>query len=240
VYFFPSLILPLLSRGSKAAGTGRDDTLLTVCFGLRTGKWNGEIDGSFAILYFSGHLLLFFKKNRIFAQSKENKRHKTMRKILFDIKTNKQILSLLMLLLLAACGDNYSSSIPSYPVSLRLNLATGYPLFRNSVNQFLLFEKPILTTDRMGYGGILLCSGELNGYGNSQYFAYDLSCPVEAKRTVKLRALQDDFCKVKCDECTSEYYVGNGLGMPTFGPAKEALKQYRTSLSGDILIVSAK
>lgn len=133
----------------------------------------------------------------------------------------------------AGCNDNVISSIPDYPVYLELNLTSTYPTFRNSVNESLVFEKPILITDRTGYGGILVYSGFDGGY-----YAFDMSCPYEAKQTI--RVLPNGLGQAVCEGCGSVYDISFGIGNPLSGKAKEALKRYKTISSGDILYVTAK
>jgi len=140
--------------------------------------------------------------------------------------------------ILFGCDDGYVSSIPSYPVNLQLNLTSTYPTFKNSTNEFLLFEERYLETDRIGFGGILVCTGSgFDDYGNSLYYAFDLACPYEAKKGTKVRPLDDELGKVMCDSCGSVYDVSYGYGIPISGPSKEVLKKYKTSLSGDILYI---
>lgn len=154
------------------------------------------------------------------------------------IKTTSLLISLLSLFLLS-CNDNYVSSIPSYPVSLQINLSVGqYVTFRNSSNEYLLFEKRIFETDRIGFGGVLIYSGiSYDDAGNTIYYAFDMACPYEAKSTVKVYPVKDDLAKVKCSECGSVYDVGFGLGNPVEGPSKEILKRYKTNLSNDVLYI---
>ena len=67
----------------------------------------------------------------------------------------------------SGCDDNNDSPIPLYPVSLKLNLTSTYPTFKNSIHQFLLFEKRINVNDMIGYGGILVFSGIDPDSGNT-------------------------------------------------------------------------
>ncbi|MDO9152516.1 MAG: hypothetical protein Q7U47_02205 [Paludibacter sp.] len=142
--------------------------------------------------------------------------------------------SLLLLLFTAAfsgCYDNVISSIPDYPVRLQLNLTTTYPTFRNSVNQYLLFEKRILATDYIGFGGILVYTGF-----DGEYYAFDMACPYEAKNDIKV--YPNDLGQAVCKKCGTVFDIDSGVGNPSSGPAKEVLKRYRTSLSGDVLYIS--
>ncbi len=137
----------------------------------------------------------------------------------------------------ASCDDNYYSSIPDYPVNLQLNLTSTYPTFKNSTNQFLLFKTRKFDSDRIGYGGILVYSGlSLDDSGNTQFYAFDMSCPYEVKPDV--RVFPNDRGQAICEKCGSVYDIGFGNGLPSSGPSKEALKRYRTMLSGDYLIIS--
>jgi len=128
------------------------------------------------------------------------------------------------------CNDNVISSIPDFPVYLQLNLTTTYPTFRNSYNKFLLLKQGVFVTDRVGYGGILVYTG-LDG----EYYAFDMACPYEAKQNI--RVYPNDVGQAICEGCGSVYEIGYGIGYPSKGAAKEALKRYKATLSGDNLII---
>ena len=152
------------------------------------------------------------------------------------------IVAFVLILVFTACEENYRSPIPNFPVGLKIDLAGKYNLFKNSSNQFLLFEEQPLATDRIGYAGIMLYSGLMpDDYGNTVYYAFDMACPYEAKRTVKVYPVQDSLPGiVRCEECGSEFNVGYGFGDPVKGPATKLLKRYRVSLTGDVLFVLPK
>lgn len=143
------------------------------------------------------------------------------------------VLSIFVSLAFTGCNDNVISSIPDFPVYLELNLTSTYPTFRNSHNKFLTFEKGVFVTDRTGYGGILVYT-DLNG----EYCAFDLSCPYEAKRTV--RVVPNDSGQAVCEGCGSVFDLTSGIGNPISGKAKEMLKRYKAILSGDILYVTIR
>lgn len=133
-------------------------------------------------------------------------------------------------LILSGCNENYVSSIPDYSVSLELNLTASYPTFKNSVNECLLFEKPVKVTDRVGYGGVIVYTGF-----DTNYYAFDMACPYEAKRTVKVRP--NGTGQAVCDSCKSVYDISYGIGNPVEGPSREVLKRYKTALQGDYLYI---
>jgi hypothetical protein len=128
------------------------------------------------------------------------------------------------------CNENVISSIPDFPVYLQLNLTTTYPTFRNSYNKFLLFKQGVFVTDHVGYGGILVYTGLDGGY-----YAFDMACPYEAKQNI--RVYPNDVGQAICEGCGSVYEIGYGIGYPSKGVAKEALKRYKATLSGDNLII---
>ncbi len=142
------------------------------------------------------------------------------------------ILSILAISI-TSCIDNVISSIPDYPVSLQLNLITTYPTFRNSTDQFLVFKKPVYVTDRVGYGGILVNTGF-----DGVYYAFDLSCPFEAKQDILV--VPNLNGQAICPGCGSVFNIGYGNGDPISGKAKQALKRYKAILSGDVLYITLK
>ena len=153
-------------------------------------------------------------------------------------------LAFLIMAIWSGCDDNYVSSIPSYPVGLQLNLTSTYSTFKNSTNQFLLFEKRINVNDMIGYGGILVCTGvSLDDSGNTIYYAFDMACPYEVKRDVRVYPVKDGLGQVKCEKCGSVYNIGYGSGYPepnsgpAAGPDVKILRRYNTSLSNDDLYI---
>ena len=134
-------------------------------------------------------------------------------------------------LLFVGCNDNVISSIPDFPVYLQLNLTTTYPTFKNSYNKFYIFKQGVVVTDRIGYGGILVYTGLDGGY-----YAFDMACPYEVKQNI--RVYPNDVGQAICEGCGSVFEIGYGICYPSKGVAKEALKRYKTTLSGDILIIT--
>lgn len=121
-----------------------------------------------------------------------------------------------------ACHDTYISSIPNYPVYLEINISTEYPHFvPSNIYSYLIFEEQRYLTDKIGYAGVLVFIG-----GDEKYYAFDLACPNEAKRTVKVEM---DGIFAVCPECGEAYDLSSGLGVPTKGICTEGLKRYATT-----------
>lgn len=134
----------------------------------------------------------------------------------------------------ASCRDTVTSSIPDYPVYLELNMATApYTTFLNSYDHYFYFKSStgLSASNKIGYGGIIVCTGFDGGY-----YAFDMSCPYEAKQTV--RVYPNDSGEAVCEKCGSVFMLGYGIGDPQSGPAKETLKRYRVTVSGYMLYVT--
>ncbi len=87
-----------------------------------------------------------------------------------------------------------------------------------------------------GFGGVLLV-GDVNG----QPAAYDLACPVECKRDVRV-AINTEEMVAECPVCHSTYDVFSLGGYPLRGPAAEdgyGLRRYSVGPGrGDYMIVT--
>jgi hypothetical protein len=133
-------------------------------------------------------------------------------------------------ILTLSCEDSRRSPIPDYPVNLKLDLLGEYNTFYNSKGQSLVFIEPKKAEDRLGFGGILVST---NSWG--EYCAFDLACPYEVKRDVRVRP---DGLIAICDSCGSQFDLWEtALGAPSKGPSKFPLKKYKTSITNNILVI---
>lgn len=150
------------------------------------------------------------------------------------------IVPFFLLLFLCGCENKNQTHIPDVPVFLRLSLTIQYPTFRHTVNDTLVFVQPRIGyewQDRLGFGGVLVVIGI--GDRGTNYFAYDLSCPYEAKSTVRVYPDADGVAR--CRACGSEFYLTDGWGRVSKPPSKWSLKRYRVdylkSFSGEEFLV---
>lgn len=137
------------------------------------------------------------------------------------------------LLLLSACNDPNINRIPKVPVFLRLNLTTNYPTFRDNINDTVVVIRPRLGyeyEDAIGFGGVLVLVG-IGEYGTA-YYAYDLSCPFEAKPNI--RVFPDAEGNATCKVCGSKFYLTDGWGRVTKGPSKWSLKRYKADFINSV------
>lgn len=74
-----------------------------------------------------------------------------------------------------------------------------------------------------GFGGILLVIDFVD-----QPVAYDLSCPYEAKRDIRI-VVDEESNMAECPKCHSKYFIYENYGQPESGPAadrKYGLRRY--------------
>lgn len=99
---------------------------------------------------------------------------------------------------------------------------------------------PYVATTYTGFGGVLLVC-DVAGTPK----AYDLSCPVERKQSVRVFINTDDEHLAECPECGSRYNVFSLDGHPVSGVAAEkgyALRDYNVGpgMAGEYMVVSFK
>ena len=156
------------------------------------------------------------------------------------------LLSLAMLLAaVSACSQVDDDRIPSLPVYIDLSGAgmwnsygvAGVGISRSFINwQGVLSPAgfPYTANTHVGFGGVLLIGGVDPFTGETNVpLAYDLSCPVECSRTVRVYVDASNLEAV-CPECGSHYDVITAGGAPVAGPAltgdyKYALRRYSCS-----------
>jgi hypothetical protein len=140
------------------------------------------------------------------------------------IATRNPMLTLLVaVFLFFSCEKELISPIPSAPVNIQLDLDFQdidlvAPLATKSITQ------PRIGSDRLGFGGILV----INGYSDNgaiKLYAYDLACPVEVDRNIKIKVIPDNTGKAKCTKCGAVYNLAYGTGNPE-SVSKYSLRSY--------------
>lgn len=106
-----------------------------------------------------------------------------------------------------------------FDVDFNLQALYNYKVFTNTRSD----------TDKLGFGGILVINGI--GIENINLYAFDLSCPVEAKRNIRVQPDNEGYCT--CPECGTKYYIGNGSGRPENGESGYLLRPYRIIDTGN-------
>ncbi len=156
-----------------------------------------------------------------------------------DVLKVKNYIFVLLLVLSVACSNPYQSPIPDVPVEISLNMLSYDPTFGGVIDDTLVFVHPrAYPPFHVGYGGVLVVVGlDTESTFNTRFFSYDLSCPYEAKRDVRVYTIPDNPGHVRCRECGSEFYVRDGWGRVSKGPSKYGLKRYQTDYINNFLII---
>ena len=132
--------------------------------------------------------------------------------------------------LLFACDHPIISPVPSALVSLKIDL-NNYDSDLIPALAAKSFTKPRLATDRLGFGGVLVVHG-YNSNGVLDYLAYDLACPHEVDRSVRI--VPDDEGKARCPKCGSVYITMWGMGTPEAASvSKYPLRSYQVRSMGN-------
>lgn len=159
------------------------------------------------------------------------------------MRAYKNILWLLLGCLLAGCDGNttFRSSVPSYPVNIKINTSLG--MFVNFVPEniytYVIADMdgyhfngqslPRTELDRFGYAGVVVY---IDGFG--QYGAYDMACPHCVKQNAPVEI---DGMFAVCPTCGEEYDLGGGYATPQKSISNEALRKYSLIVSGGVVTV---
>ena len=140
------------------------------------------------------------------------------------MKVLKKIVVVCVLFCLhTACEGDFTSTIPNAPVYLTVDLYDYNLTLPPSYKEFITKKDASfpLDTYRFGFGGILL----VNGFGERpvNLYAYDLACPNEAQRDIRVKP-QDSGLHAVCPECKAVYNTATG-GAPASG-SKYWLRRY--------------
>ncbi|GHV20411.1 hypothetical protein FACS1894174_02230 [Bacteroidia bacterium] len=131
----------------------------------------------------------------------------------------KILLALLFICVAFSCEDEIYSNIPWAPVDLKLHL-NGEDVELNGF-EFKTYIQRRAETDKLGYGGILVINVQRDNIVDLR--AYDLSCPNEAERDIRI--VPDNNTKeAVCPKCGAKYNIISS-GAPVSG-SKYSLKQY--------------
>lgn len=157
------------------------------------------------------------------------------------MRTFGVLLAVITVVLLAACHEIDDERIPRMPVSINLTGAgmwNTYGVAGTGLSRdFILQENqpsgfPYTQGSATGFGGVLLIGG-MDPFTTEPNvpLAYDLSCPVECKRDIRVYINQENLDAV-CPSCGSHYNAVTGGGAPLSGPAltgkiKYGLRRYQ-------------
>lgn len=147
-------------------------------------------------------------------------------------RTYVPLAAIAVALCLMACGCSKvdDDRIPAMPVSINLADAGLWNVYGVSgTGIWRIFVKELgepsgfhyQANTYTGFGGVLLFGGIDPTDGTPVPLAYDLACPVECRRDVRVFIDTDSKLEAVCPECGSHYDVMTGNGMPVSGEAKK-------------------
>jgi nitrite reductase/ring-hydroxylating ferredoxin subunit len=113
-------------------------------------------------------------------------------------------------------------TIPSTPVNFKIDLMTD----KIDYFDYAVFESPRRAGEYVGYAGLLIFRNQ-----EGQIFAYDLCCPKERSKTVKV--VPNSKGEAVCPVCGSVYGIWTGFGNVVSGPSTLPLQKYSVSKSSD-------
>lgn len=145
----------------------------------------------------------------------------------------RALLGIAAVLCMASCDSIEDDRIPESVVRIDLSVAGQWDVYGvHAVPDYRRFIRqnrepanfPYTDLTYTGYGGVLLVA-DINGVPQ----AYDLSCPVEARRDVRI-SVDTEKLQAVCDKCGSRYDIFSNYGYPISGQAttmKYGLKHYQ-------------
>lgn len=112
-----------------------------------------------------------------------------------------------------SCGEEEERDvIPVYPVNFRINLNSTDAVLKSpgSYKEYIKGSYPILATQSLGYGGLIIVNSWLDtGGGGVNLFVFDLSCPNEGTANIRVKGADDGTAK--CEKCGKVYdLMANG------------------------------
>lgn len=130
---------------------------------------------------------------------------------------------------MGSCHYLNDDRIPMMPVNIDLSnpgvwASWGVFDYGGDYREFILSEGkpagfPYIYNSATGFGGVLLIGGQNPFTGETGPLAYDLSCPVERQRDIRVHIIAN--MDAVCDVCGSHYNVVEANGTPVSGPAKD-------------------
>lgn len=157
--------------------------------------------------------------------------------IMSRMKTLLKFLSIIFLLFgVTSCETIDNNRIPALSVNIRLDnigLWNTYGVGGYGIYRYFIRETrepgnfPFNESTYTGFGGVLLIGGMDPFTAETNIpLAYDMACPVECKREIRVR-IDDNNLDAVCTMCGSRYDVVAAGGAPVDGPALTGEVKYR-------------
>lgn len=127
--------------------------------------------------------------------------------------------------IVSSCGKEEAKNvIDVYPVDFKIDL-NNLDNALKTPGGIKTFEKPRLGNEQVGCSGLLVVCSPLSEINNPILFAYDLCCPHESQRNIKVTPSDKDGT-AKCNKCGSVFDIYSGRGTVKSGPSGNPLQVY--------------
>jgi nitrite reductase/ring-hydroxylating ferredoxin subunit len=146
----------------------------------------------------------------------------------------KKFSSLLFLFVFMSCIETTKTNIPDSYVNIQINLLNNVA-FMNGINSYIIYDSSSPTVSGFGYGGVLLYHSVDE---SNPYVAFDLCCPYEVNKSIKVTPNSPQIGTAKCPKCGSTFSLAIGDGQVVTGPAKYGLRNYKVVVTGETLQVT--
>ena len=117
-------------------------------------------------------------------------------------------------------------TIPSAPVNFKIDLMTD----KIDYFDYAVFDSRRRAGECVGYAGLLIFRNQ-----EGQIFAYDLCCPKERSKAVKV--IPNSRGEAVCPVCGSVYNIWTGFGNVVSGPSTLPLQKYNVSNANPVYII---
>ena len=135
----------------------------------------------------------------------------------------KRFLFCLLVLWICGCSKLEESPVPNWRVYINIDLRFQDRDLVGTLSHKSITE-PRTANEYIGYSGVLvICGISTNG---STYYAYDLCCPNEVKRNIRIE-VDDTGTKAICHSCGAEFEIAYGTGTPANNVSHYPLRCYQ-------------
>lgn len=143
----------------------------------------------------------------------------------------KCIRSIILLVLVFSCSKDRTNRNPYLQeIGFRFDLNLSLPLYSPLTNPGTAIE---ITNQSIGTKGIIVVNA-----GFDQFRAFEASCPNHAPNDCSTMDLNGQVVTCSCEDYQYSAITGQQLNRPDDGKRYYDMLEYRTSFSGNVVVVS--
>ncbi|SKB31533.1 Rieske (2Fe-2S) protein [Maribacter arcticus] len=143
-------------------------------------------------------------------------------------------ISILILLIITACSNDGTNRNPYLlEVNFRFDANLNLPLYSPLTN---IGSAVFVKSDGVGTRGIFIINTGFTG--STKYMAWEASCPNHAPNECSTMTLNGQVATCSCEDYEYSLITGQLLNRPDDGKRYYDMLNYRTSSSGNIVVIS--